>query len=518
MHIRARGFRVAPLLAVAFIPIAPLRPVATTADCAGLHNHLLFILFWPYPHPMQLPNPPERGTQASVHEEFLSSGRPEDRKKFEPHFLPPCRERGRQGRRHNINAPWEGIATIGPSWRCLALEALSRSEVVSVSWDTHPREPVEGVLWATSMLELAADWADFRAEGKMSPVLGCQSVMAPACVASRPCGVSGVRGGSTCGLSTLWRSEVAVLAVRHCSHLVVAWLTPLLPSARGSPSRELDVGRVAEAAVAPCVVNSSESECYPWVATRPSGSLAGVREVGSLQWYQSEESTEIFKEVITIAFPKKGVRLPCKFCVRAAVCCSCCCVACVACVVARHVHAVVARLVVDSLAVVFPYGGQLQGSPGVVLLVIFGASLPHLPVVVVGLVLIGCELWLRCIAWLPCVLSGALVVLVDILPGPACVASAVLLAAVFSLMVGSSQECFVFVSGHRCVAPVVRDELSLLPVGLSMLQSAWALSVKGAGGLLRFLASCVLTQMVVWAGASVAGCALSGLRSFASGL
>ncbi|MQM03296.1 hypothetical protein Taro_036075 [Colocasia esculenta] len=38
-------------------------------------------------------------------------------------------------------------------------------------------------------------------------------------------------------------------------------LTPLLPSARGSSSRELGVGQVAEAAVAPCVVSSSESEC-----------------------------------------------------------------------------------------------------------------------------------------------------------------------------------------------------------------------------------------------------------------
>ncbi|MQM10027.1 hypothetical protein Taro_042914 [Colocasia esculenta] len=56
-----------------------------------------------------------------------------------------------------------------------------------------------------------------------SPILGCQSVVAPACVASRPRGVSGVRGGYACGTSTLWRSEVAMLAVRRRSHLVVAW-------------------------------------------------------------------------------------------------------------------------------------------------------------------------------------------------------------------------------------------------------------------------------------------------------
>ncbi|MQL68886.1 hypothetical protein Taro_001162 [Colocasia esculenta] len=40
--------------------------------------------------------------------------------------------------------------------RCSALEGLSRSEVVSVSWDPHPREPVEGVLRAMSVLELTA--------------------------------------------------------------------------------------------------------------------------------------------------------------------------------------------------------------------------------------------------------------------------------------------------------------------------------------------------------------------------
>ncbi|MQL81351.1 hypothetical protein Taro_013803 [Colocasia esculenta] len=68
-----------------------------------------------------------------------------------------------------------------------------------------------------------------------------------------------------------------------------------------------------------------------------------------------------------------GVRLPCKFRVRAVVCCSCCCIVCVASVIARRVRDVVARLAVDSLAVVFPYGGRLQASPGAVLLVVFGA-------------------------------------------------------------------------------------------------------------------------------------------------
>ncbi|MQL92488.1 hypothetical protein Taro_025117 [Colocasia esculenta] len=136
-----------------------------------------------------------------------------------------------------------------------------------------------------------------------------------------------VRGGTgVCGLPTSWRVqgpewfcvwaldpvevEVAVLAVRRRSHLVVLWsrlvcraLLPLcvrlrwflresyvwpdlvvpaplageglviptepcsrgspllLPSARGSSSRELGVRRVAEAFVTPCVVYSSESSC-----------------------------------------------------------------------------------------------------------------------------------------------------------------------------------------------------------------------------------------------------------------
>ncbi|MQL96694.1 hypothetical protein Taro_029374 [Colocasia esculenta] len=52
---------------------------------------------------------------------------------------------------------------------------------------------------------------------------------------------------------TLWRSEVAMLVVRHPSH-VVAWWSP------GSSSRELDVGRVAEAALASCATSSSEGE------------------------------------------------------------------------------------------------------------------------------------------------------------------------------------------------------------------------------------------------------------------
>ncbi|MQL93839.1 hypothetical protein Taro_026483 [Colocasia esculenta] len=40
--------------------------------------------------------------------------------------------------------------------RCSALEGLSARHVVTVTWDLHPREPVEGVLWATSVLKSTA--------------------------------------------------------------------------------------------------------------------------------------------------------------------------------------------------------------------------------------------------------------------------------------------------------------------------------------------------------------------------
>ncbi|MQL75374.1 hypothetical protein Taro_007745 [Colocasia esculenta] len=286
------------------------------------------------------------------------------------------------------------VVLAPPFAQCLELEGLSHSEVVSIACDPHPRELVEGVLRATSVLELTADWADSGAEGKTrpvllvvsasvfsrfrGPVLECQSVVAPACVASRPCGMSMVRGGSTCGPSTLWKFEVAMLA-------------------------------------------------YPAV---------GVPR------FTAFEGSFLFSEFLLL-WPVRD------------------------CMVIQRVHAMVAQLAVDSLVVVFPYGGRLQTSPGAVLLVVFdafdclciakaerayvwrglhrcrvvacGTALRHLFVVVVGLVLAGCELWLRCIAWLPCVLvrfprtifycpvrsgefsqSSALVVLVEVLPGPAC--------------------------------------------------------------------------------------------------
>ncbi|MQM22138.1 hypothetical protein Taro_055186, partial [Colocasia esculenta] len=66
--------------------------------------------------------------------------------------------------------------------RCLALEGSSHSEVVSISWDPHPREPVEGGIRATSVLELAAHVWDAEGFGVLSwhrsdnPVSHCLSL------------------------------------------------------------------------------------------------------------------------------------------------------------------------------------------------------------------------------------------------------------------------------------------------------------------------------------------------------
>ncbi|MQM10511.1 hypothetical protein Taro_043402 [Colocasia esculenta] len=55
----------------------------------------------------------------------------------------------------SVVSAWFCCATP-PFVRCSALEGLSHSEVVSISWDPHPHEPVKGVLQAMSMLEFMA--------------------------------------------------------------------------------------------------------------------------------------------------------------------------------------------------------------------------------------------------------------------------------------------------------------------------------------------------------------------------
>ncbi|MQM10026.1 hypothetical protein Taro_042918 [Colocasia esculenta] len=175
------------------------------------------------------------------------------------------------------------LASRGSGW-CVLLLAASGGGLVAVVVTASLVWPC----WPVLLVVSASVSSQFR-----SPVLGCQSVVAPACLASRPRAVSRVQGGSTCGPSTLWRSEVAVLVVRRLSHVVAQWSLcsslynflvqfpifgvlaalagggmviptgpclrgslPLLPSARGSSSRELGVGRVLSAAVRASVVDA----------------------------------------------------------------------------------------------------------------------------------------------------------------------------------------------------------------------------------------------------------------------
>ncbi|MQM06282.1 hypothetical protein Taro_039103 [Colocasia esculenta] len=358
--------------------------------------------------------------------------------------------------------------------------------------DPHPREPIEGVLLATSMLELAAELVNSRAEGKMSSSSLFRGGEVGARLASRG------HGRHVPLLAASGGGLVAVVVMRFphdaskydscaegCFRIVPDSV------ARGSSSRELSVERVAEAVVALCVVSSSEIECSellyrselrvvlckfsgssdPWVAMRTSGSLAGVREVGSLQLVSECGSIEIYEDLITIVVPKKGVQLPCEFYVSAAVGCSCCCIACVESVVARCVYAAVVRLAVDSLTVVFLVWRTTAGKSR--------HALRHLSVVVVGLVLTGFAValpfGLRCIAWLPCVLGlrcavGFASAFWRVFPewclggfgggsprtGLHYFCSSAYYGSPFvTFGGGSSQECSMFVSGHRCVVPVV---------------------------------------------------------------
>ncbi|MQL74581.1 hypothetical protein Taro_006949 [Colocasia esculenta] len=239
----------------------------------------------------------------------------------------------------------------------------------------------------------------------------------------------------------------------------------------------------------------------------------------------------------TLGVPGEGsersgrVRLPCMIRARVAGC-SCCCAASVASVVARRVRAVAVRLALDSLVVVFLVWRTLasqsrtQASVGPKISLInklrcLDAELRSSVEVLPDFFSVGSggtevhRLVALCSSGgfpelFVVVLNGALVVLVVVLLGLACIASAVLLAVVFSLVVrivwivhsgeGSSQDrplsllaevlprsalCSFSPELLRVILVVAalslcRDELSLLPVGLSMLQSACALPVKAS--------------------------------------
>ncbi|MQL72521.1 hypothetical protein Taro_004859 [Colocasia esculenta] len=223
--------------------------------------------------------------------------------------------------------------------------------------------------------------------------------------------------------------------------------------------------------------------------------------------------------------------------------CSCCCAVCVASVVARRARAVAARLALDSLAVVFLVWRTLAGKSKCSVCCV--ASLGE-----------RCDTCLWSLsAWCWLVVSSseaedcfALISAVAVLPQS--LRCAVGLAGAFwrvfpewclggfgggspRTFLCSSQECSVFVSGHRCVFPMVRS----VPFGcaafwccflgrasgccVGQLASLFILSFSAAlvglrvspwlGWFVSFLVPCMLSQMVVWAGASMAYCALSGL-------
>ncbi|MQL69238.1 hypothetical protein Taro_001527 [Colocasia esculenta] len=129
--------------------------------------------------------------------------------------------------------------------------------------------------------------------------------------------------------------------------------------------------------------------------------------------------------------------------------CSCCCAACVVSVVARRVRVVAARLALDSLAVVFPYGGHLQASPGAVLLVVFG-TFERVCITKAERACVWCGLH-RCRV----VVCGAGRSVPALLAAPLLLGSGEVLPESLSLLVLAEvrfpQNCSVIVSGCCCV-------------------------------------------------------------------
>ncbi|MQL97167.1 hypothetical protein Taro_029851 [Colocasia esculenta] len=446
--------------------------------------------------------------------------------------------------------------------RCFALEGLSCSEVVSVSWDPHPWEPVffrcgpvspshylalrwfqscigrvgvgPQLSWAAVVGSCSLLWLTSLTLLGRHPTAGfvnrsvVPSVVAPSEVAvpvvrrpfSRGCSMSLVVTPG-CSFLTWWRSGMlGACVVRLWSHVVApvfrVVFCPTLVVGHGitlfrcfflllwmvrdwlsllSLVREAHPPTLFSCHFANPRDSNPSGSSDSWVAARPSGSLAGVREVAS---FPAGFKCELQESVAAVAVVNFGDVLPEFFSVGS--------------------------------------GGS--------------------EVSVVWLVAVVLPSRLRCIAWFPCVLvmfsqigwllswcvsqNGALVVLVEVLPGPACVASTVLLTAVFSRMVhvvwlfglcvlvkvlpriapcrfwhrttlgafggGSPQSCPVVVLVVAALS-LCRDELSLLPAGLPVvflfvfefLGCAGGTScVPAVGWFASFLAPCMLSQMVVW--------------------
>ncbi|MQM12720.1 hypothetical protein Taro_045638 [Colocasia esculenta] len=244
---------------------------------------------------------------------------------------------------------------------------------------------------------------------------------------------------------------------------------------RGSSSRELNVRWVAEVAVAPCVVSSSESECCELL-------------------YLSE------LRVVLCKFSGCAASLQDL----------CACGRWIATVAVLHAWRV------WSLGVFVPWwhgwrwthwqwsspcGGRLQASPGTVLFVVFGsfgcvcAAVAERACVWCGLHqcrVVVCRTG-RSVLALLAVPYGWGVCCVGLVCGLLSVRCFTLFSAWSALLLELSRcsMCRVASLVERCDTclwlfvglvlagcELVRDELSLLPVGLSVLQSAWAFSVK----------------------------------------
>ncbi|MQL70696.1 hypothetical protein Taro_003012 [Colocasia esculenta] len=352
--------------------------------------------------------------------------------------------------------------------RCLALEGLSRSKVVSVSWDPHPREPVEGGIRATSVLEpdsplshclsLRWFWSHVVVPG-VRPQLGQTTVLRElVCF----CGGSvspfaGVEAGARllhgeCSLA------VASSRGRHWSGLVRTGASGNFHSMFlqfcGSVPWCLSV--VAPVGVVPDLVCAEH--CFRFVpdsigfcGSRPHPPY--VHQLGARRRWSSVSDglrRRLWRRVVVSNIESER-------------CCSCCCTACVASVVARRVRAVAARSALDSLAVVFLVWRTLASQSSEVLLEFFSvgsggsedcSSLVSAVVVppqslrcAVGLAGAFWRVFPRAVPWwFWWRFSQDRLVF---FPGSPFVASGG----------GSSQECFVFVSGHRCVAPVIRSVL-----------------------------------------------------------
>ncbi|MQM23061.1 hypothetical protein Taro_056122, partial [Colocasia esculenta] len=273
--------------------------------------------------------------------------------------------------------------------RCLALEGLSRSEVVSVSWDPRPQEPVEGVLQAMSMLELAARVWDAEGFGVLSwrildstlshclslcwfwshvvvsgvrPQRGQAVVLRLLCVSvaplSRPC--AGAEAGArlasrACGL----RVPLLLLAA-------VAWLL-LLPVLLVVPASVFSHFRSPILGCQPVMAPVCAEHCFRFVPDSVgfcgsrvcATTLVGGRGVFLLLWTVRD---------------------------------CCCCAACVASVVAQRVRTVATRLALDSLAVVFLVWRTLASQSRCLCLVGYPFVVGVCAVVVVCLSLCACAL------------------------------------------------------------------------------------------------------------------------------